>query len=42
MFIGDGENSVGKEGQHPFTQGVYIVVIVEDEKRQKAAAQITI
>lgn len=41
--FGDGESSVGKEGQHTFTQGVYIVAVtVEDENGQKATAQITI
>lgn len=41
--FGDGESSTGKEAQHTFTQGVYIVVItVEDENGQKATAQITI
>lgn len=41
--FGDGESSMGKEAQHTFTQGVYIVVItVEDENGQRATAQITI
>ena len=41
--FGDGESSFGKEAQHTFTQGVYIVVLtVEDENGQKATAQLNI
>jgi hypothetical protein len=41
--FGDGESSMGKEAQHTFTQGIYLVVITaEDENGQKATAQITI
>ncbi|OGP65464.1 MAG: hypothetical protein A3K22_03895 [Deltaproteobacteria bacterium RBG_16_42_7] len=41
--FGDGESTDGKEVQHTFTQGVYIVVVsVEDENGQKATSQISI
>lgn len=41
--FGDGENAFGKEAQHTFTQGVYVVVLtVEDENGQKATAQVNI
>ena len=41
--FGDGENSSGKEAQHTFTQGVYVVIVsVEDDNGQKATAQINI
>jgi len=41
--FGDGESIEGKEVQHTFTQGVYVVVVrVEDENGQKATAQINI
>lgn len=41
--FGDGESAEGKEVQHKFTQGVYIVVVrVEDENGQKATSQISI
>ncbi len=41
--FGDGESSFGKDAQHTFTQGVYIVVLtVEDENGQKATAQLNI
>jgi hypothetical protein len=41
--FGDGESSSGKEAQHTFTQGVYVVIVsVEDENGQKATAQINI
>lgn len=41
--FGDGESSFGRDAQHTFTQGVYIVVLtVEDENGQKATAQLNI
>lgn len=41
--FGDGESTAGKEAQHKFTQGVYVVVVyVEDENGQKTTAQISI
>lgn len=41
--FGDGESAEGKEVQHTFTQGVYVVVVrVEDENGQKATSQISI
>ena len=41
--FGDGENASGKDVQHTFTQGIYVVVVqVEDENGQKATAQINI
>ncbi|MBI4686722.1 MAG: PKD domain-containing protein [Nitrospirae bacterium] len=41
--FGDGEGAEGKEAQHTFTQGVYVVVVtVEDENGQKATSQINI
>lgn len=41
--FGDGESAEGKEVQHIFTQGVYVVVVtVEDENGQKATSQISI
>jgi len=41
--FGDGENAAGKESQHTFTQGVYVVILsIEDENGQKATAQINI
>ncbi|MEW6410048.1 MAG: PKD domain-containing protein [Nitrospirota bacterium] len=41
--FGDGKSAEGKEVQHTFTQGVYIVVLrVEDENGQKATSQISI
>lgn len=41
--FGDGESSHGKDAQHTFTQGVYVVVLtVEDENGQKATAQLNI
>lgn len=41
--FGDGESASGKEAQHTFTQGVYVVIVqVEDENGQKATAQLNI
>jgi hypothetical protein len=41
--FGDGESAEGKEVEHTFTQGVYIVVIkVEDENGEKASSQISV
>ncbi len=41
--FGDGESAEGKDVQHTFTQGVYIVVVrVEDENGQKVTSQISI
>jgi hypothetical protein len=41
--FGDGESASGREAQHSFTQGVYVVVVqVEDENGQKVTAQINI
>jgi len=41
--FGDGESASGKEAQHTFTQGVYVVVVqIQDENGQKATAQINI
>jgi hypothetical protein len=41
--LGDGKSASGKEVQHTFTQGVYVVVVrVEDENGQKASAQLNI
>lgn len=41
--FGDGESAEGKEVEHTFTQGVYIVVVrVEDENGQKTTSQISI
>ena len=41
--FGDGESAEGKEVQHTFTQGVYMVVVrIEDENGQKATSQISI
>lgn len=41
--FGDGESSFGRDAEHTFTQGVYIVVLtVEDENGQKATAQLNI
>lgn len=41
--FGDGESFEGKEAQHTFTQGVYVVILtVEDENGQKATAQLNI
>jgi hypothetical protein len=38
--FGDGESASGKEVEHTFTQGLYVVVLrVEDENGQKASAQ---
>ena len=41
--FGDGENASGKDVQHTFTQGIYVVVVqVVDSNGQKATAQINI
>ncbi|HET8577198.1 MAG TPA: PKD domain-containing protein [Methylomirabilota bacterium] len=41
--LGDGKSATGKDVQHTFTQGVYVVVVrVEDENGQKASAQLNI
>lgn len=38
--FGDGESASGKEVEHTFTQGLYVVILrVEDENGQKASAQ---
>ena len=41
--FGDGQTASGRDVQHTFTQGVYVVVVrVEDENGQKASAQLNI
>lgn len=41
--LGDGRSASGRDVQHTFTQGVYVVVVrVEDENGQKASAQMNI
>jgi hypothetical protein len=41
--FGDGESATGKEAQHAFTQGVYVIVLrVEDENGDRATAQLNI
>ena len=41
--FGDGESAEGKEVQHTFTQGVYMVVVrIEDQNGQKVTSQISI
>ncbi|OGK89002.1 MAG: hypothetical protein A2X52_14185 [Candidatus Rokubacteria bacterium GWC2_70_16] len=41
--LGDGKTARGRDVQHTFTQGVYVVVVrVEDENGQKATAQLNI
>jgi len=41
--LGDGKTARGRDVQHTFTQGVYVVVVrVEDENGQKASAQLNI
>lgn len=41
--FGGGENAEGREVEHTFTQGVYVVILtVEDEGGQKASAQMNI
>ena len=41
--LGDGRTASGRDVQHTFTQGVYVVVVrVEDENGQKASAQLNI
>lgn len=38
--FGDGESASGKEAEHTFTQGLYVVILrVEDENGMKASAQ---
>jgi hypothetical protein len=38
--FGDGESASGKEAEHTFTQGLYVVILrVEDANGQKASAQ---
>ena len=41
--FGDGEGAEGKEAEHSFTQGVYVVILrIEDENGEKTSAQINI
>ncbi len=41
--FGDGESTQGKQAQHTFTQGVYgVTLMVEDKNGEKASAQINI
>lgn len=41
--FGDGESAQGKNAQHTFTQGVYVVVLtVEDEDGQRVTSQVSI
>ena len=38
--FGDGESAAGRDAEHTFTQGMYVVILrVEDENGQKASAQ---
>jgi len=38
--FGDGESAAGRDAEHTFTQGLYVVILrVEDENGQKASAQ---
>ena len=38
--FGDGESATGRDAEHTFTQGLYVVILrVEDENGQKASAQ---
>lgn len=41
--FGDGESAGGKDAQHTFTQGVYVIVLrIVDENGEKATAQLNI
>jgi hypothetical protein len=41
--FGDGETAEGKEVEHTFTQGLYVIILrVEDENGEKSSAQINI